>query len=82
MVLDLAADSRGAWATRPGGTFAFPDLDGLRYNCRFAGDPCLALFTPATSAMPARPRISLPLAHPDLVGRIAGAAKRLGYGVV
>jgi hypothetical protein len=101
MVLDLAADSQGAWATRAGGTFAistaphtvtqhwarriteaFPDLDGLRYNSRFAGDPCLALFTPATSAMPTRPTVSLPLAHPDLASRIAGAAKRLGYGVV
>lgn len=100
-VLDLAADSRGAWATRVGGTFAistarhtvtqqwarhitaaFPHLDGLRYNSRFAGDPCLALFPPAASAMPARPRLSLPLAHPDLAGRVAGAAKRLGYGVV
>lgn len=100
-LLDLAADSHGAWATRAGGTFAistaphtvtqqwarhiteaFPDLDGLRYNSRFAGDACLALFTPAASAMPARPRISLPLAHPDLASRIASAAKRLGYGVV
>ncbi|MBG0727483.1 RES family NAD+ phosphorylase [Mycobacterium avium] len=100
-VLDLAADSRGAWATRVGGTFAistarhtvtqqwarhitaaFPHLDGLRYNSRFVGDPCLALFPPAASAMPARPRLSLPLAHPDLAGRVAGAAKRLGYGVV
>ncbi|MGE2724354.1 RES family NAD+ phosphorylase [Mycolicibacterium pulveris] len=101
LVLDLAADSLGAWVTRAGGTFAistaphavtqqwarhiaeaFPDLDGLRYNSRFAGDPCLALFIPAASAMPARPKISLPLSHPDLAGRIAGAAKRLGYGVV
>lgn len=100
-VLDLAADSRGAWTTRVGGTFAistaphavtqrwarhiteaFPDLDGLRYNSRFAGDPCLALFTPAISSMPTRPKISLPLTHPDLAGRIAGAAKRLGYGAV
>jgi len=58
-VLDLAADSQGAWATA-GGTFAistaphtvtqaFPDLDGLRYNSRFAGEPCLALFAPAAS---------------------------------
>jgi hypothetical protein len=61
---------------------AFPDLDGLRYNSRFAGDPCLALFPPAASAMPARPVLSLPLTHPDLVKRIAGAAKRLGYAVV
>ena len=100
-VLDVAADSSGAWITRAGGNFAvstaphaltqqwaraiavaFPDLDGLRYNSRFAGLPCLALFTPARSAMPSRPVISLPLAHPDLASRLAGAAKRLGYRVV
>jgi hypothetical protein len=61
---------------------AFPDLDGLRYNSRFAGAPCLALFLPAATAMPARPRLSLPLSHPGLASRIAGAAHRLGYGVV
>lgn len=61
---------------------AHPDLDGLRYNSRFAGAPCLALFTPAADAMPDRPELSLPLTHPDLASRIAGAAKRLGYGVV
>jgi hypothetical protein len=100
-VLDLAADSQGAWVTRAGGTFtistaphkvtqhwarniveAFPDLDGLRYNSRFAGAPCLALFLPAATAMPARPKLSLPLTHPDLATRIAGAAKRLGYSVI
>lgn len=100
-VLDVAADSAGAWATRAGGTYAIstgphavtqhwsrtiveahPHLDGLRYNSRFAGAPCLALFTPAADAMPARPKISLPLTHPDLASRVAGAAKRLGYGVV
>lgn len=61
---------------------AFPTLDGLRYNSRFAGQPCLALFGPARTAMPSRPVISLPLAHPDLTSRLAGAAKRLGYRVV
>lgn len=61
---------------------AFPDLDGLRYNSRFAGAPCLALFTPAGAAMPLRPALSLPLSHPDLSSRITGAAKRLGYLVV
>jgi hypothetical protein len=100
-VLDVAADSEGAWATRAGGTYAIstgphtitqrwartildahPDLDGLRYNSRFAGVPCLALFVPAADAMPDRPELSLPLSHPDLASRIAGAAKRLGYGVV
>ena len=97
-LLDLAADSAGAWPTRAGGTFAlstgphsitqrwarriteaFPDLDGLRYNSRFAGQPCIALFTPASTAMPHRPVLSLPLTHPGLTTRIAAAAQRLGY---
>lgn len=100
-VIDIAADSIGAWATRSGGTYALstgqhhvtqqwarhiveghPDIDGLRYNSSFAGSPCLALFRPASTAMPTRPKLSLPLTHPDLACRIAGAAKRLGYGVV
>ncbi len=99
-VLDVAADSDGAWATRAGGTYAsprphtvtqrwartiidaHPNIDGLRDNSRFAGAPCLALFTPAADAMPDRPKLLLSLTHPDLAGRIAGAAKRLGYGVV
>ena len=100
-MLDLAADSAGAWPTRAGGTFAistgphsitqrwarriaetFPDLDGVRYNSRFAGEPCIALFAPAADAMPARPVLSLPLAHPGMGFRIAKAAQRLGYLVV
>jgi hypothetical protein len=60
----------------------FPELDGLRYNSRFAAAPCLALFLPAATAMPTRPRLSLPLTHPGLASRIAGAARRLGYNVV
>jgi len=101
IVLDVAADSDGAWITRAGGNFAlstashagtqrwarhiveaFPTLAGIRYNSRFAGDPCVALFTPARSATPARPIVSLPLTHPDIGSRLAGAAKRLGYGVI
>lgn len=61
---------------------AFLYLDGLRYNSRLAGVPCLALFLPAVTAMPTRPKLSVPLTHPDLARRIAGAAKRLGYSVV
>jgi RES domain len=68
------------WARSIAG--AFPDLDGLRYNSRFAGTPCLALFLPTLTAMPVRPKLSLPLTHPDLTSRIAGAARRLGYSVV
>jgi hypothetical protein len=100
-LLDLAADSSGAWATRAGGTFAistaahaitqrwaraivdaFPDLDGVRYNSRFAGHPCAALFLPAATSMPRRPIISLPLTHPALVSRLGSAAHRLGYSVI
>ena len=100
-LLDLAADSSGAWATRAGGTFAistaphavtqrwaraiveaFPELDGLRYNSRFAGHPCAALFRPAVSAMPDRPVVSIPLGHPGLVSRLAGTARRLGYSMI
>jgi hypothetical protein len=100
-LLDLAADSAGAWPTRAGGTFAlstgphsitqrwarriteaFPELDGLHYNSRFAGEPCIALFKPATDAMPPRPALALPLTHPGLALRIARAAQRLGYLIV
>lgn len=63
-------------------TDAFPTLDGIRYNSRFAGGPCVALFGPSHTAMPTRPILSLPLTHPGLSQRITGAAKRLGYLVI
>jgi len=65
------------WARRI--TEAFPALDGLHYNSRFAGQPCVALFTPATTAMARRPALSLPLSHPNLAIRIDTAARRLGF---
>ncbi|MDA2893342.1 RES family NAD+ phosphorylase [Mycolicibacterium sp. BiH015] len=68
------------WARRI--TEAFPDLDGVHYNSRFAGQPCLALFNPSATAMPVRPVLSLPLTHPGLAVRIATAAHRLGYHVL
>ncbi|GFG53471.1 hypothetical protein CQY20_31705 [Mycolicibacterium agri] len=68
------------WARRI--TEAFPGLDGLHYNSRFAGAPCTVLFTPAATAMPHRPTLSLPLAHPGLALRIAGASRSLGYLVI
>jgi hypothetical protein len=40
---------------------AFPDLDGLHYNSRFAGGPCLVLFPPVSDAMRYRPAMSRPL---------------------
>jgi hypothetical protein len=61
---------------------AFPQLDGVRYNSRFAGPPFVALFGPARSAMPAQPLVSLPLTHPDLGARLAAAARRIGYQII
>ncbi|SPM30382.1 hypothetical protein K875_05642, partial [Mycobacterium terramassiliense] len=61
---------------------AFPTLDGMRYNSRFAGNACIALFPPAATAMPPRPYTSHPLTHPGLAKRIAGVADRLGYSMV
>lgn len=61
---------------------AFPDLDGVRYNSRFAGTTCMALFAPARAAMPMQPVISLPLTHPDLGARLATTARRIGYQVI
>jgi hypothetical protein len=61
---------------------AFPGLDGVRYNSRFAGEACVALFAPARSAMPMQPVVSLPLTHPDLGSRLAAAARRIGYRVI
>lgn len=61
---------------------AFPDLDGVRYNSRFAGVACVALFAPALTAMPMQPVVSLPLTHPDLGGRLAATARRIGYQVI
>jgi hypothetical protein len=60
---------------------AFPWLDGVRYTSRSGGHPCAALYLPAAAAMPDRPAISLPLTHPGLVSRLAGAAQRLGHAV-
>ena len=58
---------------------AFPTLDGMRYNSRFAGAACVVLFQPASAAMPVRPLTSHPLTHPALAKRVAGVADRLGY---
>jgi hypothetical protein len=58
---------------------AFADLDGVRYNSRFAGTACVALFAPARSAIPMQPVVSLPLTHPDLARRLAATARRVGY---
>ena len=62
---------------------AFRDLDGVRYNnSRFAGDPWVALFAPARSAMPIQPVVSLPLTPQDSVAGSPGRARRIGYRVI
>lgn len=59
---------------------AFPDLDGLWHPSSMnANRPCVTLFAPANDALPADPRLSLPLAHPGLASALAGAAARVGY---
>jgi hypothetical protein len=61
---------------------AFPDLDGIRYNSRFAGQATVALFGPAASAFNDRPTSSQPLSHPGLAKRIAGVAERVGFAMI
>ena len=60
---------------------AHDDLDGIIYRGRFAGSVCVALVERAADAFPARPALSLPLAHPALDGPIATAAHQLGYTI-
>jgi hypothetical protein len=61
---------------------AFPDLDGIRYNSRFAGTACIALFAAAASALSERPISSRPLSHPGLAKWIAAVGDRVGYAMV
>lgn len=61
---------------------AFPTLAGIRYNSRFAGAACVALFRPSQPAMPTSPVTSRALTDPALALRIAAAADSLGYRVV
>ena len=61
---------------------AFPFLDGVHYNSRFAGHPCAALFNAAADAMPIETVFSYPLDHPGLAVRLAGTAHRLGYDII
>ncbi|MBM4554979.1 hypothetical protein A5N78_18035 [Prescottella equi] len=61
---------------------AHDDLDGMIYRDRFAGSVCVALVERCAAGFPARPALSLPLAHPALDGQIATAAHQLGYAIV
>jgi hypothetical protein len=76
----LAARLRQRWVRHI--DEAFPDLDGLHYNSRFAGGSCVVLFRPASNSKPPRPVLSLPLTYPGLALRIASASQRLGYLVI
>lgn len=59
---------------------AYPTLDGLWHPSSMHGnDPCVTLWAPAADALPDRPEVSLPLAHPALTAALAGAAADLGY---
>lgn len=59
---------------------AFPQVDGLWYPSSMdGGGSCVALWSPATDALPSAPVMSRPLADPALADRLAGAAARLGY---
>jgi hypothetical protein len=57
---------------------AYLDQYGVRYNSRFAGHLCAALFPCAGTVLPDRSVASLPLTHPAQVTRLAGAGRRLG----
>ncbi|MDH6279981.1 RES family NAD+ phosphorylase [Prescottella agglutinans] len=60
---------------------AHHDIDGIAYRGRFAGGPAVAVFERASDAFPARPELSLPLAHPGLADAIDTAAHQLGYTI-
>ncbi|MDV7089608.1 RES domain-containing protein [Rhodococcus opacus] len=60
---------------------AYPNLDGIAYRGRFAGELCVALFEHAADAFPTHPALSLPLSHVRLARRIDSAAVELGYHV-
>jgi hypothetical protein len=59
---------------------AFPKIDGVWYPSSMNGNqPCVALFGPAADALPAAPKLSLPLSHPGLTTALARAATAVGY---
>jgi hypothetical protein len=63
---------------------AFPQADGLLYRSSMSGGRCLAvaLYERAEDAMPANPRLDLPLGHSMLRGPVEAAAGLLGYEVL
>jgi hypothetical protein len=66
--------SGSSWETRD-----HDELDGIIFRGRLAGGVCVALLDRAADAFPARPELSLSLAHPALDGPIATVGNQLGY---
>lgn len=67
-----------AWARAI--TEAWPALEGLWYPSSMrGGGRCVALWAPATDALPESPEVSVPLSHPGVWGSLALACERLGY---
>ncbi|GAB2655326.1 RES family NAD+ phosphorylase [Prescottella soli] len=60
---------------------AHDTIDGIVYRGRVAGGTAVAVFERASDAFPARPELSLPLAHPALSDAIDTAAYQLGYTI-
>lgn len=57
----------------------WPDLDGLWVPSTLTGETNVALYEPATDAMPDSPRFSRQLANPAVWNVIDEAARRIGY---
>ncbi len=61
---------------------AYPEVGGLLYRSSMAGGSLnVALYERAETAVPERPTIHLPLAHPGLGVPLARVAEKLGYGL-
>lgn len=61
---------------------ARPDLDGLWHRSSMTDGDAVTLFTHAADSFPDRPRLSLPLDHPGLRGRLLAAVTQIGYRIV
>lgn len=60
---------------------AWPELDGLAHSSAMTSTTCVTLFNPAEDAFPDQPEFSAPLTHPELVHRLARAARQIGYDI-
>lgn len=60
---------------------AWPDLDGLWSHSTMTGEPVVALYEPARSAVPDSPLFSRPLDHPVVWSIVAACAAEIRYAV-